>query len=437
MAMKNTEARIQEARLIFARPEEVTSELERYFLEVKEGVGNNCDEELERSLLARGDPLINLALARYASKEDVLAALYQKSHTTPANRLEKRYLLGLRVACLSNEAKHGLLPKFPEGILDDAEFKRLITEGDSDDVGALFSNPTIDSSILRDLYANEGIFVSLPDQRRRGLVYMSANNPRLTANEDNEFGPDMGYRGIHKAIITMLATAPATEDWRHALRGFLDKLDPGDIGWPDTPITPILERWARVPDSTNMFLKDGHYTDLTAREEFLCLVAAMYGRHWSSEGKTLSVLGAADSSELELRCAYYGCASLTEMEMQAGFARDGSTYSFAVICNSSIYSKASLRKLFEEEQLNGDLRYLYKRRCEQLHKRRSSFDPIPIADWLLDEEPLGESKELRVMKKLQETVDNVTGVTKSIQTWILWGFLGIAGLLLYLSRIFH
>jgi hypothetical protein len=70
-----------------------------------------------------------------------------------------------------------------------------------------------------------------------------------------------------------------------------------------------------------------------------------------------------------LRSAYYGNAQLTEKEMEAGFVRDQDVYLLAVLCNDSVYHKPALRKLLEEEQLRGNLRYVYRRRCEQLHKR--------------------------------------------------------------------
>jgi hypothetical protein len=133
-----------------------------------------------------------------------------------------------------------VLSNYPNGVLDESELKRLITEGDLEEVRALLCNANIDTDILKALYANEGLFAAVPDERRRELVLISADNPRLTTNDDSEHGPDLGHRSIHKAIVTMLETAPTTEQWQHALRGLLEKLDPLDVPRPDAPITPIL-----------------------------------------------------------------------------------------------------------------------------------------------------------------------------------------------------
>lgn len=222
----------------------------------------------------------------------------------------------------------------------------------------------------------------------------------------------------------MLASAPTTEYWLTALRELLNQLDPGDLGSPDEPITSILERWAQVPVS-----KDGYYTALPRGDEFRCLVAAMYGRHYKDDKFT--ILGSSDSADVVLRCAYYGKAQLTEKEMKDGFARDEDVYLLAVLCNDSVYHKSPLRKLLEGEQLRGgDLRHVYQRRCEQIHQRRPSFHPEPVSEWLIEESP-PESKELTMLKQLETTLASIAKAIKSEQTWISWGLLVLGALVLY------
>ncbi|MDQ3565342.1 MAG: hypothetical protein M3436_14830 [Pseudomonadota bacterium] len=411
MATENTEARIREARLIVARPEQVLVELDKYGDELKKSAFGGGDEDLEKSLLARGEPLIDLGLARYAGDKEVVAALYQKSLAAPAGHLQERYLRGLRIACLSNEVVKYLLSQFPQNTLGEKEFVRLITEGDEEDLYALLANRNLADEVLKDLYNNAGLFATLPDERRRRLVLLSIKNPRLITNEDSYHGPDLGYRGIHKAIISMLASVPTTEYWLIALRELLNQLDPGDLDSPDEPITSILKRWAQVPVSKDGTFRKGYYTDLPMRDEFRCLVAAMYGRHFKD--RKFTILGSPDAADVVLRCAYYGKAQLTEKEMKDGFARDEDVYLLAVLCNDSVYHKSPLRKLLEDEQLRGDLRYVYQRRCEQIHKRRPSFDPRPASEWLIEESP-PESKELTMLKQLETTLASIAKAIKSL-----------------------
>jgi hypothetical protein len=241
----------------------------------------------------------------------------------------------------------------------------------------------------------------------------------------------------------MLASAPTTERWLRTLRALLDQLDPGDLSSPSEPIIPILERWAQAPASEKDTSKDGYFTTLSMRDEFRCLVAAMYGCHFY-RGKddmfTSSILGSPDSHNEILRCAYYGKARLTEKEMRSGFVRDQNVYLLAVLCNESVYHKPALRKLLEDEQLLGsDLTYIYRRRCEQIHKRRPVFDPRPLSDWLIAESP-PETKELTILRQLETTVASITkavkSVVRSVQTWIFWGslVLGALGVAQYLKR---
>ncbi len=428
MATEYTEERIREARLIVARPEEVLADLEKYGDELKKSVLGG-DEDLEKSLLARGEPLIDLGLARYANEKEVVAALYQKSWATPADLLQERYLRGLRIACLSNEVVKSLASRFPEDVLGTKEFTRLITEGDEVDLAALLSNPNLADEVFEALYKNEGLFASLPDERRRRLVHMSIYNPRLVTSCDTDYGPDSGYLKIHETIITMLASAPTTEEWLITLRELLDHLDPGNVSSPDEPITSILERWAQAPFP----FKEGYFTALSMRDEFRCLVAAMYGRnyYYGKDGKfTSSILGDADSPDVALRCAYYGKAELTDKDMNEGFARDKDVYLLAVLCNKSVYDESPLRKLLEDELRQGNLTHEYRRRCEQFHTLTPGFDPRPLSDWLIEDDP-PESKELTMFKQLETTLASVAKAVNSVRTWIFWGLLVLVALALY------
>lgn len=370
----------------------------------------------------------------------MVAALYQKSRVTPTDLLNERYLYGLGVACLSNEVAEYPFTHFPENIIGEEETARLIAENDRAEIAALLSNRNFAHKIEA-LYKNEGLFASLSDERRCGMVHLSIDNPRLITNESSEYGPDGEYIDIHEAILTMIASVPTTENWLRTLRALLDRLDPGDLSSPSEPITPILERWARAPASEKDTSKDGYFTTLSMRDEFRCLVAAMYGSHYY-RGKddmfTSSILGSPDSHDEIFRCAYYGNAQLTEKEMRSGFDRDQNVYLLAVLCNDSVYHKPALRKLLEE-QLRGDLRYTYRRRCKQIHKRYPEFDPRPVSEWLIEKSP-PESKELTILRQLEATVASITkavkSVVKSVQTWIFWGslVLGALGVALSLKR---
>ncbi len=384
---KYTEAHIiREARLIVACPEYVMAEIKKYADDLKKEGWLVGDERLEKSLLARNEPLIDLGLALYASEAEVVAVLYKKSHAKPADQIQERYLRGLRIACLSNEVVAAIpmraSSEFPKNVLSEKEFERLMTEGENDEIIALLSNSNLADEVLTALYKNEGLFASLSDERRHLLVAGSANNPRLITNEDSELGLDIGHMRIRDAIITMLASAPLTESWLFTLRNLLNHLYLShlDFHFSDERITSVLERWAKVP-VTKDEIENCYYTTLSMKDEFRCLVAAICGDH----------LGSPNAAEVVLRCAYYGKAKLTVKEMEDGFARDQEVYLLAVLCNNSVYKESLLRELLENElRHRGErkMEYVYRRRCEQIHKRqmelspqrRPSFDPRPFSN---------------------------------------------------------
>lgn len=437
MTTNSTEARIREARLIVASPEQVFNELQKYAEDVKNEDWYD-DEPLGKSLLARGDPLVDLGLARYARSTSVLSILYKKASLTAKDQLQERYRRGLKIAIFANEgAGMGSWPRFPESVIGADEFARVIAEDDEQELEALLSNPAIDPQFLESLYKNEGIAASIPDDRRRRLVHMTAYNPRLVTDESDEHGPDLGYMGIHEAIITMLATAPVTWNWLVTLRSLLEQLDPSNVRWPGEPITPILERWEKLPESESKLSRDGYYTALSFRDESLCLIAAMYGRHHARVGgSTLVVLGGPDAADVVLRCAYYGKAELTEQDMKAGFARDEDAYVLAVLCNDHIFYDQALLRLLESEHLRGNLRHIYRRRREQIHKQRPSFDPRPVSEWLIEGLPPEElpSKEVTMLEQLEANVAEVAKTITSMRTWFPWGFIIIGVLIISLRH---
>jgi hypothetical protein len=96
------------------------------------------------------------------------------------------------------------------------------------------------------------------------------------------------------------------------------------------PMTP-LERVA-----------EGFLTSLEMKDEFRCLIAALYGKTYANNKTVVT------ARDVALRCAFYGNAELTPREMRKGRGRDGTAFVFAVLFNDHVYLKPKLRKLLEE-----------------------------------------------------------------------------------------
>lgn len=279
-----------------------------------------------------------------------------------------------------------------------------------------------------------GPFSTIPDDRWRWLVSMSAKNTRLIDCRDDEEGPDLGFMRVQKAILRLLEAAPVTRQWLHALYTLLDGLDPQHVAQADK-IDHVLERWSAVVATDDKERPDeGYFTSLEMKDEFRCLIAALYGKTYANN--TTVVLGTATAPDVALRCAFYGNAQLTLKEMRKGRERDADAFVFAVLYNNYVYRKPELCKLLEEEYLTGDLRALYLRRHERIHKEWPYFFRRPEVDWLAIEGATEtEQNSLSKLTAWAEASDTkMAELAKHIQsamTWMAWGFIILAALVLF------
>jgi hypothetical protein len=66
----------------------------------------------------------------------------------------------------------------------------------------------------------------------------------------------------------------------------------------------VLSHWAAMPDKTRDGEPfEGYYTNVGLKDEFRCLIAALYGRR-------LSKHGSANASDVTARCQFYGKGAL-------------------------------------------------------------------------------------------------------------------------------
>jgi hypothetical protein len=267
----------QEARFNVASPEEVLRELKRiaqkpqFELMVR-------DEAIEALLVERNDPLITLGLACYGTSKEVYTALYTHGLEKPVDVADERYKRGLRIGCLSNRsvpAAH-LVFDFPRQLIGPEAIHRVLAAGDDAEVQALICNPSVSDKLLEELYNRTGAFASLPEERWSTLIYRSRTNERLVTNKDNDHGPDTGHRSIHRAIFRLLEIAPAEKWWLRVLYDLLDQLDFQQVAHPET-LENVLSRWEKLDDRDSKGEPfEGYFTSLSLKDEFRCLIAALY-----------------------------------------------------------------------------------------------------------------------------------------------------------------
>ena len=191
--------------------------------------------------------------------------------------------------------------------------------GDPETV-ALIRNPSIDEDLLEALYRRTDIFAQMPEERWWQLVSLSSENERLVTEEHYEDSPDLGFMGIQDAIFALLEIAPVNMRWLWVLYDLLDNLAPQQVATPEK-IDHVLARWATLDDRmSDGKVIEGYHTSLSIKDEFRCLVAALYGRGFVKG--TFVIHGSPTPKDVALRCAYYGKGNITAKEMTC--ARDTS-----------------------------------------------------------------------------------------------------------------
>jgi hypothetical protein len=349
----------QQARLYLASPEVVFQELKKLAAVMKEKGWWNRNDTLETVLIERNDPLINLGLACYGANKEVIRALYKQSLEPPRDEADAHYKQGLRVGCLSNTTIEAARLDFPTGLIGEQETRRLLMQAKDAEITALIRNPSISDKLLESLYKRTDVFAQMPEERWCGLVELSSKNERLVTDYSDSHSPDLGFINIQNAIFNLLETAPVTLVWVRVLYDLLDQLSFQQTDTPDR-IDHVLARWAQLDDRDRDGKPcEGYFTSLPLKEEFRCLIAAMYGRGFS-KSKFFNH-GSLSSPDIALRCAYYGKGELTAKQMKEAHEKDKEVYVFASLYNIRIYWPDALRQLFEEEQLTSDLAGKFRR----------------------------------------------------------------------------
>jgi hypothetical protein len=430
----------REARLFHSSPEVVFEEIKKL------GQAARSDRFLlnagkaEPTLLERNDRLINLGLACYGVNKEVFKALYEYSLEPADNAADALYKRGLRIGCLSNQtiAEQNWIFDFPQDTIGPEETERIVLQGDGDEQTALMGNPTISDRLLVALYERTHGFATMPDQQWYRLIMLSSVNERLNTNKDSDGGPDLGHGDIHRAIFRSLQVAPVSLASVRVLYTLLDRLDPQHVASPER-IDDVLARWNELDGRDHKGEpEEGLFTTLSLKDEFRCLIAAVYGRGYVNN--KFVVHGSPTASDIAARCAFYGKGDLTVKEMKAGFERDKDAYAFAALFNSDVYARRDQRVLFEDQHLNGSLAPKYRQRLNQIRKRWPRIVEGPLSQWLEEEASKGSvGTELEGVKtalaKIEDRLGRLASQLRNFEHAVFWGGLTVAFLLwIFLKR---
>jgi hypothetical protein len=309
------------------------------------------DAALAQSLVSRCEPLIDLAVAMYCDDSDALATLWQKGDGA------------LRFAIAGNPYRIGY-----RGMDNDA-LRDVLQDPDDELRRLVFSNPSMTSNALAQLYDRQGSFVDASDDEWRRAVVASSAAPvlrdhspldemlmrRVAGNQD----PHYDERDAFEAAWRLVDTLPPTTANANALCTLLDgivRYAPPIHGFAhqrDGDFPAILERrpateeafvlaalakWRfdNAPDQH----KQGTEWRWQPHRELRTVIAAA-----ASRGIALGeTLGASDDIGTRTG-SYLGRTLWNETQVQAAFARDGLDFLKYAVRNPAFHSRRDWGRL--------------------------------------------------------------------------------------------
>ena len=447
MSMASSEsvpAAVTLARLKVSPPQVAYDVLRDMSLEAKTsdryGFATTDTDALEQALFSRNVPLINLALAKFGRSAKVVSGLFRQAVTLSD---DVDVVHGIRVGCLSNVLEP-LQPYFgsPGGLQLD-ELAEVLRNGSTDECTALLQNPAA-GHVLARLYIGHAPFDDLPPERLVELVQMSIGNARINLDDSSVDGPDMLAWDIWKGIFHMVLSAPLDARWLNVLQSMLTRINPLLVhSLAESDVMTAISRWEALR-ITNSFKetneeREGYYTELSLVDEFRCMVAAIFGR-WIENGVSeFKFAGSPASTDVALRCAYYGNASaktLAGPEWDAAVAKDGSTFTFAALFNDYVLLDKSLRASLED-RMNGQQHHMYQARCKQLSEHYKWFDPRPVLDMIEpaenDNATQAEAAVVASLARVEGELQAIKLKTSTLSTPPTWMLAAILVLLVYIA----
>lgn len=339
--MRGYKTLIQEAELMAMPAEAVAEFLKGRACQTKDDARDDpVDEDAEKALRGRADPLIDLSLARYGRHMEVVSELFQ---TAGANS-------SIRLACLANTSLgHEIFRSFPIGLLgrESGPMAEWLVTATDDDLCALFENPTLGDSFLGDLLKRGKGWEAINDDRLCRIVSILDRNPRMRTPRDDDYMDgyaECSYSSVFNAAWKLAETAPTTDSWAFALGWLYEQLltDAFSIEEP----LKLAERWHidSADAEANERQANAHEIGYLGNMERVRKGLARLALHKS--GKLLAELLASD--DVALRAAAYAAGNLTADDLRAGYDKDGKLVLTEAIHNLSLWRNQSSRQALHD-----------------------------------------------------------------------------------------
>jgi hypothetical protein len=415
---------------------------------------SDTDPQVEKSLLARNEPLINLGLAQYGIEDDTVKTLF--------NSIDPAFRPALRLAVLSNQAlvTH---QAYHTGNLTEALIGHRRNAGEwlpelsNEELQALFKNPTLDDNFLIDFLEQKTGWHELDERRQMFVLRALAKNPRMTAHYDNlimDGYAEYKHSAVFSAAWQLAGLVPVTIQWCWALYELLRQTTPDSM--MKEPLE-VAKRWFPDPSDEKVTaaeasrLESGDLGSFGLLREEIARLAVQ----GSSAGAKLDVLLTHEDLPVRLAGCRYG--RLTEAQITAAVARDPKFVFGEVVRNEWLWSRAATREILKDlawkqpdprSYMDAPNMYRYME-AEFRKKQPAWFKDEDEAQEPVDEDSLpatrGELKEAvaDLTGKIELTYPHVGTIQNTVLTllsrsgWLRWGLAAVLALLLIEAFMGH
>ena len=386
------------------------------------------DEELERALLARNAPLIDLGLARFGLQPAIAKQLFARAESADVNQLT--HARALRMAVLSNQALSKNSWDLPAVVIDggDDDLARWIATAEHTEIAALFENPTVDDSFLRDFLEGKKTWEAMDEERRLQAVCALTKNERTRTPYDDRFfmdgWADYSYHSVFNAAWQLAETVPTQLVWAHALSSLYDRLV-RKASSVENPLD-VAERWYADP------------TDVKLVERESSANQSGYLGPYQNVRKGLAMLALAQDSaigndlmasdDIALRAGAYASMAMSPEQIVAAYQRDGEIAVNCAVYNLEVWHKPETRQALRgiswqavHDDQHADLMAanIFNTVEERMKKEHPDWFKDEGYEMEISDQPSSKSDIARAVESLDQLKMRIDAADRRLG-WVFW-----------------
>ena len=308
---------IAKAELMAMAPEAVATFLRERAANDENRYDDPVDRETEAALRGRNDPLINLALAKYARSAATLLPLFESREPGSA----------IRLAVLSNTAlEYGQFAPIGLNLFADRHkaVAWLVSAPDTE-IEALFENPKLHDDFLRGLLKREKPWDVVPEERLCTFVGILARNKRMRTpyNRKRMDGyAEYSHGAVFDAAWSLAERVEPSQQWAFALCWLFVCMQT-DAFSIKKPLT-LAARWYPDPSNTKLAKEEAEENQRGYLSSYQGVRKGLARLALSKEAKILEKLLASDDPAF--RSAAYAEGKLTSKQLYEAYDKDGELY---------------------------------------------------------------------------------------------------------------